>query len=1064
MVAARKKKLLRRGWFWTAIAVVLIIAVVTFLFSYLVGFALEKILLSRGAIDPSLNNVQVNIFTGSVAIRELRIGQLEFDSLHVGEIDLRIRLRSLFSREINIKELIIRDAELTVDLTGSAQSILSGTGTAHQLSQPRADGSGSSAWSLSLVRARIEKSSLKFVFEENRISFEIDQAELLGLETRNPSGELTLSLQGNLNESPLDIEVVIQPGGVGTSIAGHVSCSGLMLEPISDTLQENLGVLTGFLDMDADIEILIGGDGGLQVSEQGSITLRSVSVKNEGFMLDAGMMRWDGEARASVVKEAPVEWAAEGEASAAHIRAGVVESDLQAGVSAMAWRGRASSGRSMGPTNPMVDGSLGISGLSLGVADFSFGAGNIVWEGEVRLSNAEERGDSAFKSLVQGGLTVSSAYLDRLTAVSPGAPLEQPDAFVPGASHFLQRTAERIIAIDNLSLPDIRANGIEDLLLSAASISDLQILQKSEPSTGGTPHPPLLRLEQVFLGETSLLDLERLEVRTLDVTAMSLKQGAGAGRIERTALRGVEVDLLSSIAVSRGQLREIGFTAPGNANNGQPRSSDSTGDGVSVVLDEVDFSNLTFVDMERLGLVGLELRSADMSIAQNRFYISSVQTRNLQVEGTDVILLPSLSLDSVAVVESPGITDELMRSRFPLSFSRALVFDTEIHDLKHIRIGSVQLNDGDVTMIRPEEGPLLVGGFESRGGGIRRVDGELLLPGGGTIRISRLGIMRDSVILYIDASVEPSVVLQTRVRQLQINDLNTEDTERTLDVYAAFDLGTYTDLGARGTIRPFLKPVELDLFIYVNEFELITLTPYLMKAVGYGFEQGRLSLHSNLSIDDSQLEGDSTITLRNLRLVEGEGDPEAGGSKTSSKSAERAINVLSDKKGTAVIEIPISGDLSDPKFNLEQVILTALGRGVEAAAKVTLGVVLWPFSGIYVLASEVSGGLSSVQLEPVYFKPGKSKLDKEMQDYLEQVAQLLEERPKVDLSLCSVATSLDRERISNDKRLRVLAQTRAEEIKEFLQEKTGIDQKRLFICLPRIDATIDEPGRVELQL
>ena len=110
------------------------------------------------------------------------------------------------------------------------------------------------------------------------------------------------------------------------------------------------------------------------------------------------------------------------------------------------------------------------------------------------------------------------------------------------------------------------------------------------------------------------------------------------------------------------------------------------------------------------------------------------------------------------------------------------------------------------------------------------------------------------------------------------------------------------------------------------------------------------------------------------------------------------------------------------------------------------------------------GALSSARLDPVYFKPGKSHLTEDMQNYLDQVAQLMEEHPKIEMFLCSVSTAADQKRFSNEDRLHKLADKRAVEVKDYLVEKAGIDLDRLVLCLPRIDLSIDAPGHVDLQI
>ena len=139
-----------------------------------------------------------------------------------------------------------------------------------------------------------------------------------------------------------------------------------------------------------------------------------------------------------------------------------------------------------------------------------------------------------------------------------------------------------------------------------------------------------------------------------------------------------------------------------------------------------------------------------------------------------------------------------------------------------------------------------------------------------------------------------------------------------------------------------------------------------------------------------------------------------------------------------------------------------------------------------------------MRLDPVIFAPGSATLEDSALQYLERVAELMKNRPKMRVNLCGKATETDRVALSGkksaapepqkspagrsgkepqgtqavktpepeesalDDSLRSLASQRALAIMAHLVNQNGIERRRLFVCSPEIDTGSDAKPRVEL--
>ena len=122
--------------------------------------------------------------------------------------------------------------------------------------------------------------------------------------------------------------------------------------------------------------------------------------------------------------------------------------------------------------------------------------------------------------------------------------------------------------------------------------------------------------------------------------------------------------------------------------------------------------------------------------------------------------------------------------------------------------------------------------------------------------------------------------------------------------------------------------------------------------------------------------------------------------------------------------------------------------------------------------------ITAIKLDPVTFQSGSADLEATQLAYIEKIATLLTERPKLKITLCGKASLIEIENSSNNNdsvtketeknnQALMLASTRAKAIKILLANDYNIQSERLFSCQAEIEKHDEENtylGRVELHL
>lgn len=194
--------------------------------------------------------------------------------------------------------------------------------------------------------------------------------------------------------------------------------------------------------------------------------------------------------------------------------------------------------------------------------------------------------------------------------------------------------------------------------------------------------------------------------------------------------------------------------------------------------------------------------------------------------------------------------------------------------------------------------------------------------------------------------------------------------------------GTAT-LEISGRLNPLVRPLALDLKGQVRDLELPPLSPYAIKYAGYGIERGKLSVDVAYQITpDGRLTASNQVVLNQLTF--GERD---SGSDAPNLPVKLAVALLADRQGVIDINLPISGSLSDPQFSLGpviwKVVLNLIGKAITA-----------PFA---LLANAF--GSSAEEGAQVLFAPGSPALSAEARARLDRVAQALQDRPALRLTV-----------------------------------------------------------------
>jgi hypothetical protein len=200
-----------------------------------------------------------------------------------------------------------------------------------------------------------------------------------------------------------------------------------------------------------------------------------------------------------------------------------------------------------------------------------------------------------------------------------------------------------------------------------------------------------------------------------------------------------------------------------------------------------------------------------------------------------------------------------------------------------------------------------------------------------------------------------------------------------------------------GTVNPLSGNLFLDITAKGKDIQLPALSAYSQRYAGYGITQGKLSLDVKYHVEDGKMEGRNRIFIEQLTFGERVEGPDA-----TKLPVLFAVNLLKNSKGEIDLELPVSGSLEDPQFNVGALIVQVVGNLLKKAVTAPFTLLAAAFGGGGDGKAGAGNG-GAEDLAFVEFEPGGAEIGPAGQKKLDSLSKALLDRPAIKLEMAGHA-------------------------------------------------------------
>ncbi len=269
-------------------------------------------------------------------------------------------------------------------------------------------------------------------------------------------------------------------------------------------------------------------------------------------------------------------------------------------------------------------------------------------------------------------------------------------------------------------------------------------------------------------------------------------------------------------------------------------------------------------------------------------------------------------------------------------------------------------------------------------------------PPARNVRIDRV-VFADSRLNFSDHFIKPNYSADVGGLNGTVTKLSSDPEARgVVDLKGSYDKTSPVVIA--GTINPLAGDLFLDVSAKGQDIELPKLSAYSARYAGYGISAGKLTLDVKYHVEDGKLQGRNNIHIDQLTF----GDKVEGPDATQ-LPVLFAVNLLKDSKGQINLELPISGSLQDPQFDLGGLITQVVGALLKKALTNPFSLLTAAFGGAGKGNGSGNGqaaaGATGDDLAFVDFAPGAADMDAADEKKLDTVAKALLDRPAIRIEM-----------------------------------------------------------------
>jgi len=337
-----------------------------------------------------------------------------------------------------------------------------------------------------------------------------------------------------------------------------------------------------------------------------------------------------------------------------------------------------------------------------------------------------------------------------------------------------------------------------------------------------------------------------------------------------------------------------------------------------------------------------------------------------------------------------------------------------------------------------------------------------------TLSVNQFSLVDTHHINFTDRSTTPHYIRSFNINKFNAGPFDNQKPQQGSKFRLEGASNKYAHFELSAIAKPFSEKDFYQLKGFFKEVSLPSLSTYLADAIHHELKSGQLDLTLDVTIDDTDIDGNALLHLRGVELGAAN-DHEADTIKSqTSIPFNVALGMLKDGDGNVELDLPLEGSTDAPSFGMRGFITLMIKQATMSAAKDYLMTTFVPYANVVSIAMSAGEYLLKVRFTDLPFPVKETELNAEHNVFLTQFSALMKDKPETQLTLCAIATPADIDKplgteiVNKDeiKQLAELSNMRLNAFKDYMVNQEKIASSRLLLCSPKVDFSEDALPRI----
>ena len=383
----------RRRWLrfsvYTAIAIIILLIALP----YAARYGLEQWLENNGADRAEIKDIDINLFTGTVALKgaDVTLGGQKVISDKDIEVDLD--LLPFFSRQATVRSATLDDLHLEIEIKPDGKvrigSVVLGGGEAADAKTDKTE-EGQRPWWFKVDTLQLTNSSVRYISPQLTSDVRLDRLVVKNLFTGPAETPADVRIDGEVDGAPISLTASGTLNLPAIKASGKLKVSGLDLNHYAGFLKDQLKELGGKTELDGQYSFSLTDGNLLAAGYDGKLYLSMANVATGDLESKLEKVSWQGKVNLATTEGGKQTIAVDGILGLSDplVKIG----DLRSDAGDINWKGKLdlALGNS-GLQNIVTDSTLDLSAAKLATGGLQSNTDKLSWQGKVDLTSADDK-------------------------------------------------------------------------------------------------------------------------------------------------------------------------------------------------------------------------------------------------------------------------------------------------------------------------------------------------------------------------------------------------------------------------------------------------------------------------------------------------------------------------------------------------------------------------------------------------------------------------------------------------------------------------------------------------